>query len=226
DAGATVVLGDREVVTVLDTLAEHLPGPAGVTRIATEDIPDAPAADWREPGLGPDTVAFLQYTSGSTAAPRGVMVTHGNLLDNERVITERLGHTPDVLAAHDSELFVSWLPVYHDMGLIGPVLNTVYTGGTSTLFSPLAFLQPPPPAHQRRPQLRLRTRPEARPARLPRRPGPQRLAGRLQRRRTGPGGHPAPLRRHLRTGRVPPRGAHPVLRAGRGHPHGHLRPGR
>src|SRR5690606_32639495 len=143
DAGATVVLGDREVVTVLDTLAEHLPGPAGVTRIATEDIPDALAADWREPGLGPDTVAFLQYTSGSTAAPRGVMVTHGNLLDNERVITERLGHTPDVLAAHDSELFVSWLPVYHDMGLIGPVLNTVYTGGTSTLFSPLDFLQQP-----------------------------------------------------------------------------------
>ncbi|MBM7090553.1 fatty acyl-AMP ligase [Streptomyces sp. S12] len=143
DAGATVVLGDREVVTVLDTLAEHLPGPAGVTRIATEDIPDALAADWREPGLGPDTVAFLQYTSGSTAAPRGVMVTHGNLLDNERVITERLGHTPDVLAAHDNELFVSWLPVYHDMGLIGPVLNTVYTGGTSTLFSPLDFLQQP-----------------------------------------------------------------------------------
>ncbi|CAL9616919.1 fatty acyl-AMP ligase [Streptomyces sp. enrichment culture] len=144
DAEATVVLGDHEVVTGLDALAEHLPEPAGpTTRVATEDIPDELAAAWREPGLGPGTVAFLQYTSGSTSAPRGVMVTHGNLLDNERVITERLGHTPDVLAAYDHELFVSWLPVYHDMGLIGPVLNTVYTGATSTLFSPLDFLRRP-----------------------------------------------------------------------------------
>ncbi|CAM5675455.1 Fatty acyl-AMP ligase OS=Streptomyces chartreusis OX=1969 GN=CP983_41430 PE=4 SV=1 [Streptomyces chartreusis] len=70
-------------------------------------------------------------------------VTHGNLLDNERVITERMGHTPDVIAEHGHEMFVSWLPVYHDMGLIGPVLNTVYLGVTATLFSPLHFLQRP-----------------------------------------------------------------------------------
>ncbi|MEU3948839.1 fatty acyl-AMP ligase [Streptomyces sp. NPDC029526] len=144
DADATVVLGDREVVTGPSALADHQPEPGGaLVRVATEDIPDELSAAWREPDLGPDTVAFLQYTSGSTSAPRGVMVTHGNLLDNQRVITERLGHTPDALAAHDHELFVSWLPVYHDMGLIGPVLNTVHTGATSTLFSPLDFLRQP-----------------------------------------------------------------------------------
>ncbi|MFF5015151.1 fatty acyl-AMP ligase [Streptomyces sp. NPDC001165] len=143
DADAKVILGDRDVITALDGMAAHLPELDAIARLATEDIPDDAAAAWREPELTADSVAFLQYTSGSTSAPRGVVVTHGNLMDNERVITERMGHTPDVLAAHDHELFVSWLPVYHDMGLIGPVLNTVYLGATATLFSPLHFLQQP-----------------------------------------------------------------------------------
>ncbi|WP_149824436.1 fatty acyl-AMP ligase [Streptomyces tailanensis] len=143
DADAKVILGGRDVVAALGTMAEHLPELAEITCVATEDIPDDLAGSWQEPDLTADSVAFLQYTSGSTSAPRGVMVTHGNLLDNERVIAERMGHTPDAIAAYDNELFVSWLPVYHDMGLIGPVLNTVYLGATSTLFSPLHFLQRP-----------------------------------------------------------------------------------
>ncbi|WP_327426718.1 fatty acyl-AMP ligase [Streptomyces sp. NBC_01236] len=143
DADAKVILGGREVIAALGAMSEHLPELAEITCVATEDIPDEAAGSWREPDLTADSVAFLQYTSGSTSAPRGVMVTHGNLLDNERVITERMGHTPDVIAEYDHELFVSWLPVYHDMGLIGPVLNTVYLGVTATLFSPLHFLQQP-----------------------------------------------------------------------------------
>ncbi|MFE5400098.1 fatty acyl-AMP ligase [Streptomyces sp. NPDC056580] len=143
DADAKVVLGDRGVLAALDGMAEHLPELGRIARVATEDIPDELAAGWREPELTPDTVAFLQYTSGSTSAPRGVAVTHGNLLDNEAVITECMGHTPEAMTAHDHELFVSWLPVYHDMGLIGPVLNTFYLGATATLFSPLHFLQRP-----------------------------------------------------------------------------------
>ncbi|MET8244300.1 fatty acyl-AMP ligase [Streptomyces sp. NPDC005202] len=143
DADAKVILGGREVVGALRALAEHLPELDGITRVTTEDIPDDAAGSWREPDLTADSVAFLQYTSGSTSAPRGVMVTHGNLLDNERVVTERMGHTPDASAEYGHEMFVSWLPVYHDMGLIGPVLNTVYLGATATLFSPLHFLQQP-----------------------------------------------------------------------------------
>ncbi|MFE4695640.1 fatty acyl-AMP ligase [Streptomyces sp. NPDC056738] len=143
DADAKVILGGREVIAALATMAEHLPELAEITCVATEDIPDEAAGSWREPDLTADSVAFLQYTSGSTSAPRGVMVTHGNLLDNERVITERMGHTPDVIEEYDHELFVSWLPVYHDMGLIGPVLNAAYLGVTATLFSPLHFLQRP-----------------------------------------------------------------------------------
>ncbi|MFI1165458.1 fatty acyl-AMP ligase [Streptomyces sp. NPDC020801] len=143
DADAKVILGGREVIGVLDTLAGHLPELEGIARVTTEDIPDDAAGSWREADLAADSVAFLQYTSGSTSAPRGVMVTHGNLLDNERLVTERMGHTPDAMAEYGHEMFVSWLPVYHDMGLIGPVLNTVHLGATATLFSPLHFLQRP-----------------------------------------------------------------------------------
>ncbi|MFJ7969069.1 fatty acyl-AMP ligase [Streptomyces sp. NPDC096324] len=143
DADAKVILGGREAIAALAGMSEHLPELAEITCVATEDIPDEAAGSWREPDLTADSVAFLQYTSGSTSAPRGVMVTHGNLLDNERVITERMGHTPDVIEEYDHELFVSWLPVYHDMGLIGPVLNAAYLGVTATLFSPLHFLQRP-----------------------------------------------------------------------------------
>lgn len=143
DADAKVILSGRGLSEALETMAEHLPELAALTVVVTEDIPDDLAASWREPVLGADSIAFLQYTSGSTSAPRGVMVTHGNLMDNERAVTERMGHTPEVLAEYDNELFVSWLPVYHDMGLIGPVLNALYLGATSTLFSPLHFLQKP-----------------------------------------------------------------------------------
>ncbi|MEU6576870.1 fatty acyl-AMP ligase [Streptomyces sp. NPDC046805] len=143
DADAQVILGGREEIAALDAVAEHLPGLDGIARVATEDIPDEAASAWREPDLTADSIAFLQYTSGSTSAPRGVMVTHGNLLDNQRIITERLGHTPDAIAEHDHEMFVSWLPAYHDMGLIGPTLNTLHLGATATLFSPLHFLERP-----------------------------------------------------------------------------------
>ncbi|MGW3033572.1 fatty acyl-AMP ligase [Streptomyces sp. NPDC001178] len=143
DADAKVILGGRDVVTALAGMAEHLPELADITCLATEDIPDEAAEAWRAPDLTPDSVAFLQYTSGSTSAPKGVAVTHGNLLDNERLITELMGHTPEVIEEYGRELIVSWLPVYHDMGLIGPVLNTVYLGLTTTLFSPLHFLQQP-----------------------------------------------------------------------------------
>ncbi|WP_432033385.1 fatty acyl-AMP ligase [Streptomyces antibioticus] len=143
DADARAILGSREVVASLGALAEQLRELDHVARVVTEDIPDEAAAHWRRPDLTDDSVAFLQYTSGSTSAPRGVVVTHGNLMDNERIITTSMGHTPQVIEEYGHELLVSWLPVYHDMGLIGPVLNTIYLGTTATLFSPLHFLQRP-----------------------------------------------------------------------------------
>ncbi|MFI6323038.1 amino acid adenylation domain-containing protein [Nonomuraea sp. NPDC050556] len=92
-----------------------------------------------EPSLvaaGPEDVAFLQYTSGSTGTPKGVMVTHGNLLHNSAMIKERFEHTGESRG-------VIWLPPYHDMGLIGGILQPIYAGFPVTLMSPLDLLRRP-----------------------------------------------------------------------------------
>ena len=83
-----------------------------------------------------DAPAFLQYTSGSTADPKGVIVSRGNLAANSRRIAECFG-------SHEGSRGVFWLPLHHDMGLIGGVLQTVFCGGTSTLMPPTAFIQRP-----------------------------------------------------------------------------------
>ncbi|MEU1466831.1 fatty acyl-AMP ligase [Streptomyces sp. NPDC005761] len=143
DADAEVILGTKQIIAGLGAMSEHLPELDAALCIATEDIPDEAGDSWRACDLAPDSVAFLQYTSGSTTAPRGVMVTHGNLMDNQRILSQGMGHTPETVEEWGGELYVSWLPVYHDLGLIAPVLNNLYMGGTSTLFSPLYFLQQP-----------------------------------------------------------------------------------
>ena len=110
--------------------------PLGSVRCLDVDVPIEEAARWRAPSLRAEDLAFLQYTSGSTAEPKGVMVTHGNLMHNERMIAEALETPGDSIG-------VSWLPVYHDMGLIGNVLQAMFLGGHCVLMSPHAFLQRP-----------------------------------------------------------------------------------
>lgn len=109
-------------------------GAAPVPIVATDAErgldPPQPAA------VAPDDVAILQYTSGSTAAPRGVMLTHRNLLDNSEFIYRAFGHSRDARG-------VIWLPPYHDMGLIGGLLQPVYGAFPCTIMSPLTFLRQP-----------------------------------------------------------------------------------
>ncbi|HJQ69040.1 MAG TPA: amino acid adenylation domain-containing protein [Blastocatellia bacterium] len=104
--------------------------------VAIDEVADDIASAWKEPELGKDALAFLQYTSGSTARPKGVMVTHANLLYNERMIQSAFGQSED-------SVIVSWLPLYHDMGLIGGVLQPLYLGARCVLMSPVSFLQRP-----------------------------------------------------------------------------------
>ncbi|MCA1453648.1 amino acid adenylation domain-containing protein [Bradyrhizobium sp. BRP22] len=94
------------------------------------------AADWREAHFDKDAIAFLQYTSGSTSQPKGVCVSHANLAANERAMQAVIDGTAD-------DVFVSWLPLYHDMGLIGGLLNPLFTGFTTVLMSPRNFLERP-----------------------------------------------------------------------------------
>jgi len=110
--------------------------------LTVESLADAAADEWEPPEVGPADLAFLQYTSGSTERPRGVMISHGNLIHNLEMIYRGFGlshGTPD----NPAGVGVSWLPVYHDMGLIGGVLASLWVGGTSVLMAPSAFLQRP-----------------------------------------------------------------------------------
>lgn len=96
------------------------------------------ATKWIEPNLEGDHIAFLQYTSGSTALPKGVQVSHGNLVANERLIRHGFG-----IDLNPDDVIVSWLPLYHDMGLIGGLLQPIFSGVPCVLMSPVYFLGRP-----------------------------------------------------------------------------------
>lgn len=94
------------------------------------------AEQWQTPEIGANDIAFLQYTSGSTSVPKGVVLSHDNLLHNMELIEQCFGAT-------EQSQGVLWLPPYHDMGLIGGILQPVYTGAMAILMLPMLFLQRP-----------------------------------------------------------------------------------
>ncbi len=104
--------------------------------LAWDECSVTPAEAWREPRLRGGSLAFLQYTSGSTAKPRGVMVTHANLMDNLAFGASAEGNDRESIS-------VSWLPLHHDMGLIDGTLQPLYSGYPAYIFSPEAFLRRP-----------------------------------------------------------------------------------
>ncbi|HJQ80845.1 MAG TPA: AMP-binding protein [Lacipirellulaceae bacterium] len=141
DCDAHVALSTGQTLTTLDP--ELLSADAATSQwIATDELADELADMWHRPVLVESDLAFLQYTSGSTSDPKGVMLTHGNLLNNLECIRQSfgIGESEDDLI---SATGVFWLPAYHDMGLIGGILTPLYMGGRSVLMSPAAFLQRP-----------------------------------------------------------------------------------
>jgi acyl-CoA synthetase (AMP-forming)/AMP-acid ligase II/acyl carrier protein len=104
--------------------------------ISVEDVPTEAAADFTPRSVAPDDVAFLQYTSGSTSMPRGVVVTHDMLVLNEEYIKRACAYCED-------DVLVSWLPLFHDMGLIGAILPALYSGFQAVLMPPAAFVRRP-----------------------------------------------------------------------------------
>lgn len=104
--------------------------------MAVDAIASDRGASWQQPSIDSQDLAFIQYTSGSTGQPKGVTISHCNVLHNSALIQQSFSTTAE-------DIGVSWLPPYHDMGLIGCILQPVYIGATTTLMPPLSFLQQP-----------------------------------------------------------------------------------
>ncbi len=126
-----VTVPDARVVARL--LQARVPG---LRRLLTPQELAAPGPAAVPVPVHGDDIAFIQYTSGSTGNPKGVALTHANLLANIRAMAQAIDATP-------SDVFVSWLPLYHDMGLIGAWLAPLYVGFPLVVMSPLAFLARP-----------------------------------------------------------------------------------
>lgn len=135
DADARFILTTSALLSRLQLVEDQPLDVSGFRWLATETL-DTSAEDWREAGVTPDALAFLQYTSGSTGTPRGVRLTHRNLLHNAQLVYEAGRHT-------SADKYVSWLPTFHDMGFMVGMLEPLYAGIPAVLMSPASFLQSP-----------------------------------------------------------------------------------
>jgi amino acid adenylation domain-containing protein len=136
NARPRVVLTTSALLRAGESIRAQAPELSAIDWLAT-DAEAAEAADqWRWPELTGESLAFLQYTSGSTATPRGVMVSHANLLHNQSLLRAAFATSAETVV-------LGWLPLYHDMGLIGNILHPLYVGAQCILMSPAAFVRRP-----------------------------------------------------------------------------------
>ena len=136
DAEAKVALTTEAVLSRVMPLIDETPHLKNLTWLATCQVPAGLEEKWDMPDVHGDTLAFLQYTSGSTGAPKGVVLNHANLVHNSALIAHTFEHSRACRG-------VFWLPSYHDMGLIGGILQPLYVGRPNILMSPMSFLQKP-----------------------------------------------------------------------------------
>lgn len=138
DSGAQAVIHHEKDLqsSKIRAFTEHLPEGSTCEWMSTHELAAPSSHPWNSPVLQPDTVAYLQYTSGSTSEPRGVMVTHRNLL-------EHTCHIQTLMSHDQHDVFVTWLPLFHDMGIIGEVIHPLNLGATVVLMPPTAFAQRP-----------------------------------------------------------------------------------
>lgn len=135
DAQASVALTTSAFLAKTAQWFVEAPDLATLCWLATDTL-EATEDTWQEPRIDSTSLAFFQYTSGSTGTPKGVMLSHANLLHNVSMLQSTGRHTED-------DVVVGWLPLYHDMGLIGTILHPLYVGCPSILMAPIAFLQRP-----------------------------------------------------------------------------------
>ena len=112
DAQPALVITNNHIHNKIDSEHKNIEGLKEIEWLSTEDLQPEIASEWKQPAINQDSLAFLQYTSGSTSAPKGVMVSHGNILYNEEMIKQAFNHS-------NNTVVVGWLPFFHDMGLMG-----------------------------------------------------------------------------------------------------------
>ena len=136
DAQPVLALTTSSILSKLEGLFAQAPELQSMRWLATDKDVSSAAQDWRDPRATSNTLALLQYTSGSTAVPRGVMVSHGNLLENSAHISQAFEITSEAAS-------VTWLPVFHDMGLTNGIIQPLYGGRRCVFMPPQSFLQRP-----------------------------------------------------------------------------------
>ncbi len=136
DVGAELALVCGASLAATREACSGLPALERLRLLASDELELDEGVAWRDPHVTPETLALLQYTSGSTSTPKGVMLDHANLLHNQAAIHAAFEHD-------EHTVVVGWLPLYHDMGLIGNVLQPLYAGATCVLMPPAAFLLRP-----------------------------------------------------------------------------------
>lgn len=136
DCAAKIALSEHDVLNRIEDLLDEAPRLKQLKWLATDRIADSDGAGWNPMLIRPDSLAMLQYTSGSTGTPKGVMLAHSNLMHNVQIICYSFEPSRKSVG-------MSWLPTYHDMGLVGGVLMAMFYGRPAVLMSPMAFLQKP-----------------------------------------------------------------------------------
>jgi acyl-CoA synthetase (AMP-forming)/AMP-acid ligase II len=136
DAQPSVVLTTSAILANTEGLFTQAPELQKMRWLATDTVTASLAQEWRDPAVTSNTLALLQYTSGSTAEPKGVMICHGNLLHNSSYINRLLALIPNSIT-------VTWLPAFHDMGLTNGIIQPVYKGRPCYLIPAVSFVMRP-----------------------------------------------------------------------------------
>src|SRR5487761_166305 len=136
DAQPSVVLTTAAILSNTKGLFTQAPEWQRLRWLASDRVVGSLAQEWRDPAVTGNSLALVQYTSGSTAEPKGVMISHGNLLHNSAYITRVFALIPDSVT-------VTWLPAFHDMGLTNGIIQPVYKGRPCFLMPPISFLMRP-----------------------------------------------------------------------------------
>lgn len=136
DSGAKVILSTHELCEELKHDSDNDPVLKSLEWILIDEQEEVYTDNWTEPKLGPESITYLQYTSGSTGIPKGVIVSHGNLVTNLTIIDKSHPHS-------EHSVMVTWLPIHHDMGLIYGMLLPFFCGYPCYFMTPQAFVQKP-----------------------------------------------------------------------------------